>query len=213
MEKVLGVLHGLDIPDDVLLAWARSADRVVAADGAVSRLMDLGFIPHLAVGDFDSVTPEHLAQVPDRLHLPDQDRSDADKLLSALSRHPDAQTAVIGMEGDRLDHTLYALQAISNQPGILLATRTLLGFSLHCGGNFIAADPGKTVSLLPVTDCHDVYLSGVEWTIEARTLEAAGFRSLSNRSTGDIRVSLGSGRAILFLEHDMQTPRWDGWTT
>ncbi len=208
MIKVLGVLNGRDMPDASLLSWARQADQVFAADGAADRLLALGIVPEVVVGDLDSVSSEALKAIPSHLVDADQNRSDCDKLLDVLGAPRATRIVVAGLEGDRLDHTLYGLQACAARPGLRLALRGRIGISVSAERMELSVTPGATVSLLPIERCTGVVLEGVKWPLVGASLEPSGLRSLSNQvSAARISVQVSSGTAILFIES--MEPRWD----
>ncbi|MBM3613497.1 MAG: thiamine pyrophosphokinase, partial [Alphaproteobacteria bacterium] len=81
------------------------APRLVAADGGADRLLRLGHMPEVAIGDFDSISAAARAALgPDRLHhIPEQDTTDFDKALRSVA----APFVVgLGFSGARIDHGL-----------------------------------------------------------------------------------------------------------
>ena len=200
MERVLGVLAGGDLPGDRLAAWARSATRIYAADGAADRLLAARVRPHVVVGDLDSLraSPAELVGIEVVLST-DQETSDADKLLALLAGRGYGAATLVGLEGDRLDHMLAALgSAAVSGLELSLGLRTGWGRVLRPGVSLFDLASGTTVSVLPLTPCEGVSLTGVEWPLAEETLALGGRISISNRAVGGpVRVEIGTGTALL----------------
>src|SRR5262249_42874092 len=152
-----------DLPLAALAAWARSADLVVAADGAADRLRAVGITPAATIGDLDSLVSR--AGLPRVLPDPDQATSDCDKLLAWLRDEGHRDVTLIGAEGDRIDHTLGAFLSAARFPALVrFAMRRGLGWVLTGPSAFsVGTVPGELVSLLPLETCSGVGIAGVRW--------------------------------------------------
>jgi thiamine pyrophosphokinase len=210
-RKVLGVLAGRDMPPERLADWARSSDLVLAADSGADALLAVGIVPQLVVGDLDSISLEAQIEQREILHDPDQDTSDCDKLLALAAGMGCHSITLCGAEGDLPDHVLGTLHSAARAPlDVRLAYRRGIGRVLRgpFAGSF-AARVGARVSLLPLVPCGEVTLRGLEWELEAATLDPLGLTSLSNRATEErIGVGLASGAALLFIGTDGE-PVWE----
>ncbi|MBC8065741.1 MAG: thiamine diphosphokinase [Chlorobia bacterium] len=211
MMKVLGVLAGQDVPIEVVVAWCRSADFVIAADGAANRLIDSGASPDLIVGDLDSLEPIHAsthARVKADL---DQETTDCDKLLIYVQENlPDSDLSIVGIEGDRFDHVLASLHSIARiSPNSRLILRDGVAWFVRLGQEVIASTkPDQTMSLIPITDCTGVELTGVAWPPKTE-ISPLGATSISNQATGDhVRAKIMTGMALLVLRADTSKPDW-----
>jgi thiamine pyrophosphokinase len=215
-EKVLGVLAGGDLPDVSLGAWAASADLVFAADGGVNRLAGLGIRPDLLIGDFDSVNPHLRDFAKEVVPRPGQDESDCDKLLAEAARRGHADIVLVGIEGDRLDHTL-AVLAGGLRTSLRVATglRTGMGYLLKPGRHSIKSVPGATVSVLPLLPTYGVRLEGVRWPLVDAELRMDGLISLSNQATEDsVRLEASSGAVWVVISSGAPPePSWSFWST
>jgi thiamine pyrophosphokinase len=181
---------------------------VIAADGAADWLLRESIVPHLVVGDLDSISPEALKRVQAVREAKDQDRSDADKLLDEVRE--ESILALVGAEGDRPDHTLYAYGVALRRPGTLLPTDTLLGVSVGPGIWQVPARTGALVSLIAFTPLHVDDFRGVTWPLREALLAPGGLQSLSNRAEGEVVVEIASGSGILWFERDRLEPWWGG---
>jgi len=199
VKRVLGVLAGADAPLEQLAEWARGAEVILAADGGADRLMACGVRPDLTVGDFDSLTSPDPGE---RLYLPEQDRTDCDKLLATARERGHEEITMIGCEGDLPDHEIATLLSIAESGlSVRIVYRTGLGYVLGPGvSRELSSMEGHRVSLLPLTSMTGVNLNGVEWPLKEANLETPGLRSVSNRATGDrVGVRIESGYGFLFI--------------
>lgn len=213
MTKALGVLAGQDMPDALLAKWARDADLVLAADAAANRLHKIGVVPTAIIGDLDSIDHGPLADsIAEIVHLPDQESTDCDKLLSYAESQGITDITLAAIEGDRLDHMLATLHSAAKSPlRIRFALRDGVGWVLRNGDDVdIPTQAGRRVSLLALTPVESVSFRGVEWPLEKSPLSPIGPTSISNRATNDsVHVHVLDGVAALFLEvPEGELPLW-----
>lgn len=201
-ERVLGVLGGMDIDDERLVAWTSSAQRVYAADSGADRLISLGFSP-IVVGDFDS-----FASLPNASHLRleqslEQNTTDCDKLLALAKKDGVEAITMIATEGDLPDHVQATYSSCIASPlSIRFAFRRGIGWLLRAGDTVtIAAQEQQRVSLMPLLPCGGVVLQGVAWPLDNAELVPGGRVSISNEAMGETVVArIKDGAALLFLE-------------
>lgn len=194
--KVLGVLAGRDLAPGALEAWLAWADLVVAADGGADLCRETGREPDVIVGDLDSIS-DPTGLTPD----PDQDSSDADKLLAYLTENGISAVTLIGVEGDRLDHVLSTLFSCTRQPGITCDLVLRRGSAKICnqGGTLTEAAQGR-ISVIPL-ERSIVTLTGTRWPLENAIIEPRGLVSLSNEMAEDhLTLTTHQGATALFLK-------------
>lgn len=207
--RVLGVLDGRDLPPATLRAWADSADKIVAADGAGDWLLANGVTPDIVVGDMDSFRGS--AAAIEVFRDEDQKSTDCDKLLKAVgSLGLLEQLTLIGVEGDLPDHVQASLSSCAR-----ISSNVRIGFRRGLGHIFtgpltVAVKIGTRVSLLPLTPCSGVSLAGVRWPFEHAEMHVGGFISISNRATeNEVAASISTGKGLLFHEVDPgDLPLW-----
>lgn len=200
--RVLGVLGGNDVDDGRLVAWCSSATHIYATDSGADRIIALGFEP-VVVGDFDS-----FASLPDSAHLRleqslDQDTTDCDKLLALVRTDGHDEITLIATEGDLPDHVLATYSsAVASSLRIRFAFRRGCGILIRSGENGTAqTSVGQRVSLIPLTPCQGVSMSGVRWPLSGATIAPGERISVSNKATAEsVVVSIDEGTALLFFE-------------
>jgi thiamine pyrophosphokinase len=201
------VLAGELMEAPILHAWAESADVILAADGGANYLVELGLRPDIAVGDFDSISPDAKAAAKTLIHIEDQNYSDCDKLLRLVSENGWRAVTLIGAEGGRVDHVLGILQSAARADvGVFIAYRQQFGAILRGPVRASFKVAGK-FSLMSIYDCHGVDLTGARWPLEGAEFSIRSGSSLSNEAEERIEVSIESGAAILLHGYD-GLPYW-----
>lgn len=202
-HRVLGVLAGADMPVKELLAWVESSSLVLAADGGANRLVECGIVPHSTIGDLDSISPEAARAQVRLISIEDQDTSDCDKLLHLAQELGTDRLTLAGVEGDLLDHVIGTIHSAAKiEIKVQLALRRGLAWILKGPAEFSRfVEEGTRVSLLPISVCEEVFLTGTQWSLNAATLGPEGLTSLSNRASGgSVKVQFAKGVAVLFVE-------------
>lgn len=200
---VLGVLNGHDLLLSQLRQLLLRSRFVVAADGAALRCRDAGRLPDVVIGDMDSLPGEVRDQFPVYQLEEDQEFTDTQKLLRFLADRGETSVVLAGIEGDLPDHSLAAWGAcVQSQLEIRVELRR--GYALVVRRSArVSVTVGTRISLLPLTPCREVYLSGVQWPLEAASLALDGIVSISNRAvTSRVEVNLSEGAALLFVLKD-----------
>lgn len=175
---------------------------IYAADSAAHRLVDMGF-PPIVVGDLDSFDPAWAGQLR-IVHVPDQSRTDCDKLLKLVEADGHVALTLACLEGDLLDHVLASLSSVARSSlDIRLALRRGVAYTVRPGRPVACPDVvGQRVSFLPLDACSGVSLEGVQWPVRDGTMAPGGFLSISNKGTGDVSASVEQGNGLLFVGTD-----------
>lgn len=197
------------------------AELLIAADGGARHLLALNMVPHLAVGDFDSLEPAAL----DRLqaagvaiirHAVHKDETDLElALLQAIERGA-TEIAVLAALGGRPDQHLANLQLLTHPALARVQVRLLHGdwevFAIRATAQ-IHGQPDDTVSLLPMTEAvTGIVTTGLYYPLRGEALRLGPARGVSNVLVGThAEVTIESG--ILLVMHQLRTknqePRTD----
>jgi thiamine pyrophosphokinase len=205
------VVAGSSLDSVPELAALTGADLLVAVDGGADALARLGVRPDVLVGDMDSISEStrHSAeqQGVEMVLLPTaKDETDAEAALRLVVARGAEQVTVYGaLGGPRLDHLLGNLFLLA--ASWLEGVRVCLVDGRHeaflaRGDVTITGQAGDTVSLLPLTSAvYGVSTEGLEYILEAGTLEQAATKGVSNVMTGSrARVTHGDG-ALLVIHY------------
>ncbi len=198
-----------------LLSVLDGADLIIAADGGANWLMSQGKLPHVLIGDMDSIKPEIMRALEEGLcrlvrHAPDKDETDTElALLEALALGA-TRITILGGLGGRIDHTL---------ANILLLTMPQLArvaVAIYDGHSYLSVTRdkvvirgavGDVVSLIPLGgDVEGIVTDGLRYPLRNETLLFGPARGVSNVLLAPVaRVTLRKG--ILLIVH---TPKKDG---
>ncbi|QWU14022.1 thiamine pyrophosphokinase [Paenibacillus sophorae] len=179
-------------------------DFIIGADRGALFLVTHGVIPDIAVGDFDSISPEEFnlieEQVPRVIACDpvDKDLTDSELALDlALEQQPE-DILLFGVTGTRLDHTLASIQMMTRvlQRQIRCSIMDLNNYVTITGSQAIVQERGYTyVSLLPVTpEVTGITLEGFQYPLTNATLKLGQSLGISNRlvsPTGTVTILSG----------------------
>jgi thiamine pyrophosphokinase len=189
-------------------AMVSSAERLVGVDGGSRHLESLGLLPHLAVGDMDSIPQPLLAKykgegVEMHLHPPKKDATDLELALELALARGAARITLLGATGGRLDHTLGNLFLLSRcLPSGIPACIMDQEQCIHLTDQALTLTGaiGDTLSLLPATpEASGVSLTGLEYPLREATLTFGTSLGMSNVFVKpEATVTLRSGRLFVF---------------
>ena len=154
---------------------ASRAAWIIAADRGAGYCLDAGIVPHLVVGDRDSLEEGDLERIEAsgieyRWFSPDKDRTDTEIALREALHRGARHIEILGAVGDRFDHTLANVHLLNmafrqgvpaiiitdSQQIFLVGSRATLEHSQGC-----------TVSFLPLTETvRGIVLDGFAYELE-----------------------------------------------
>jgi thiamine pyrophosphokinase len=210
------IVGAAPLPDEAAFyrTLLAEADSVVAADAAGEWCVDLGRVPDVAVGDFDSALPgagERLAALgAEVLTFPsEKDETDLELAIDvARSRFPGPLVLTAAYSG-LLDHTLAALGALMRAGGdASVLEPDWSGHVVTPDRRIVLRQPrGTTFSVLAVGEARGVGVSGAQWPLVAKTLVPLSGHGVSNVTSGDeLAVSVEDGALIVLIRHVSGAP-------
>lgn len=190
-------------------------DFFIAADAGYDKAIEAGIIPHLAVGDFDSIsqsfpyeTATQLASRPQFIRFPvDKDFSDTHLAIEEGMNQGYLHFDVYGaLGGARFSHSLANIQTLCTmkQKG---ASVTLIGQKekivlLHNESLTLTQPMHSTFSVFSLSDVSTkVTVSGAKYPLDNATLANTFPLGLSNQSISEsLRISVKDGFLLVILE-------------
>ena len=197
--------------DARLLQIAASADYIIAADGGAQSLAAAGIVPHLLVGDLDSLSDDHvdwlIAQgVEVQRYAREKDETDLElALLAAVARNA-SHIDLFCVLGGRWDHTVATI-AMLCLPMLIGRTVRIFadGQTLAIVRDHIVLDGPvtRTVSLIPLTPTVDgITTTGLAYPLECATLYFERSRGVSNVVTHMPASVLVKSGVLLVVQHE-----------
>lgn len=186
------------------LAAVRDAEVLIGADRGALFLIEHGFRPAFAIGDFDSVSPQQLEAIRqgsekmETCDAVDKDYTDTELAFErALAMHPAAITIAGGL-GTRFDHTLANVHLLmkAHRLGIEASvTDEYNEVRLTSDQLIIHKSDYEAVSLLPLTPrVAGITLVGFRYPLHDAVLELGQSLGISNvleAETGSVKVREG----------------------
>lgn len=188
-------------------------DFIIGADRGALFLVSHGYTPDMAVGDFDSVSPEALQEIQSKSKVTitcdavNKDLTDSEMAFDiAMDQQPDS-ILLFGVTGSRLDHSLASIQmmtrALQHQISCYLIDSN--NYVTLTGSQTIIQDMGYTyVSLLPLTpEVTGITLEGFQYPLTDATLKIGQSLGVSNKliSSSGI-VTIRSGLLLIIQSKD-----------
>jgi thiamine pyrophosphokinase len=193
-----------DPPDrETACRHAERADLLLVADGGARHALALGLVPHVVIGDLDSLDASQqerlrLAGAHFVVHPAAKDETDLELALRYAVEQDAEPIVVLGTLGGRLDQTLANI--------LLLTMPELAGRDVRLVEGpqtaFIVRDaatlfgkPGDTVSLIPLGGAaHGVTTGGLLYPLDDGTLPFGPALGISNEMTsGQAQVQVRDG--------------------
>ncbi len=208
MRILIVVNGGRESPAEIV-RWHEGCDKLIAVDGGAELVAQADLAPDIVIGDFDSISPERLAQINPHalIHNPDQNTTDFQKALTHATSLGAVNIVVLDPEGDRLDHALSALGWASQQ---LKGRKIRFVFSraivhlLDSEAEYECRE-GSTISILPLESSQIIRTSGLKWNIQNTKMKLGEFDSVSNLAESErIAIHVASGVVAVFID------RFDG---
>jgi len=187
-------------------------DRIIAADGGTLTALRWGWLPHVIVGDLDSL-PGSLKERLEALgcrFVVFPSRKDWTDLELALQHAVDGgatEIIVLGARGGRLDQELANILLLGRPEWAGVPVRLLDGGEEACvirGECTIDGRVGDTVSLIALTpQAGGVTTRGLEWPLQDGMLAFGSTLGISNRLAEPVAV-VQVKQGVLLVVHSRQ---------
>lgn len=224
------IISGGRIDKDFALSFLENKkyEKIIAVDGGLSFLQEIGLIPTDIVGDFDTVdkellvTYEHQKDVLISRFQPEKDDTDSEIAVKLALEYGSTQIDILGASGTRLDHTIgnIRLLGLIHQSCKKTCNEQVYGEPVHAyiydKNNRIrlvekecvirkAETYGKYVSILPFTQrVEGITLTGFKYPLENHMMDILETPTLgiSNEIIGEEgRITTQMG-ILLVIESD-----------
>lgn len=193
-----------------IAALLRDEDLLVAADGGARYILALDRIPHLLVGDLDSISPGDLARLQEagveiRRSPTHKNETDLELAIDAAITSGAGEILLVGATGGRLDQTIANVLILAQREwGVPMRVvdgdqmATLLRGPVV---QEIAGEPGALVSAIPLsTPVTGITYVGLEYPLVNHTLHLGSTRAVSNALVArNATVQVESGLLLLIV--------------
>jgi thiamine pyrophosphokinase len=189
-------------------------DFLIGADRGAEFLIRYGLVPHLALGDFDSVTPEQYKNIADTAlefqscDPVDKDWTDTELAVREAVSRGYRDIHILGALGTRFDHSLanvHLLRQLSEQGCEACVVDEHNEIRLCTGKLWLEADPHyHYVSLLPLsTVVKGVTLRGFQYPLTDADLTLGWSLGVSNVLTAEQgSINITEGQLLVIRSRD-----------
>lgn len=179
---------------------------ILAVDGGLRFVQQLGIKPDILVGDLDSIDESQLKQIQNqkviiKRYSPHKDETDFELALLEVENYSWNQIRVYGGLGGRLDHTIVNLSIAGSKRFVdrqIIFTDSNQEVFFLIDGKKISGKPGDLVSLIPWGgDVTGIFTDGLEYSLNNETLHFDESRGISNiMSTHTVDIGFDFGRLL-----------------
>jgi thiamine pyrophosphokinase len=203
--RAVVVAHG--DPDPADRAQCLGADLVVAADGGALICERWGIVPHVVVGDMDSLGREGVERLRARgarieAYPREKDETDLELAIEAARKAgADEIVLLAAFGGKRLDHEIANVLLLLAFAPRMSAVRggTVMRVIREGERVSLAGEPGDLVSLVPLAgDAEGVRTDGLRYPLRDETLRFARARGMSNEIV-ERPAAVGVARGALLV--------------
>ncbi len=184
---------------------------IIAADGGARHALELGLIPQIVIGDFDSLTTAVRTTLEMRgcqliTHPTEKDETDLELALNHAQKLGATEITLHGLLGGRWDMSFANILLLAAPRYAGIKFKVIAGddeiFILRGKAALeIKGNPGDSVSVIPLTSqVSGLSYSGLTWPLENAELNFGSPRGVSNRMSGEkARIELLEGVALVVM--------------
>ncbi len=186
-RKIIILANGLFPAAQEGLDHLRSADLLICCDGAADKLITEGMVPHVIVGDMDSVSDEVREQYTSiMIQSDDQENNDLTKAVHYCIEKGYSSVTILGATGMREDHTLGNISLMLDYyPRIEVQIISDYGvFSLLHSGEPYPSFVGEKISIFSIDSKVRVSSTGLKYPLNKLQL-SSWYRATLNEATAD----------------------------
>ena len=199
------ILLGGDVAPTPRLARQLEGRRVIAADSGIRHADQLGLVPELWTGDFDSVElgmGDAFPDVPREVFPSDKDVTDGEIAIETAIRRGARSLLLAGaFGGPRPDHAFLhmamALSLAERGLEVVLSSGEQEGVPLLPGDSTFDYPAGTLFSVIGFTPLSGLSLFGAKWPLDRHEVPFGSSLTLSNAVADRLTARLEAGRALL----------------
>ncbi len=208
-KRVVIVANGSIIQPEFYRVLLRESDFIIAVDGGIKHLEKIGILPHLIIGDFDSIGLSILDKYRNmginiKKFPKDKDYTDTELALHE-AKTISSNVILIGAFGKRIDHTianiylLYEARELGINMEIMDAYHRL--FLIGDGERkVLPGDVGDIVSIIPMLPSSGIVTFGLKYPLQRESIRFGYARGISNvKIDKDAWVSIEKGALLIFI--------------
>jgi thiamine pyrophosphokinase len=208
MKKCIILANGKPPKKKIIFFFqSKGYKKLICADGGADSALKMQLIPDVIIGDLDSISSQTLKKFRNTskiIRLKGQNDTDVEKCLKYAIRKKYEEALLVGVTGNRLDHTFCNL-------GIVLKFFPKINISLIAEDSYlkpfrgsikIKTFPGETMSLYGFNKKTLIESKGLKYRLKNIPLPFGERESTSNIANGD-EVELNISGGVVFVIRDL----------
>jgi thiamine pyrophosphokinase len=182
-------------------------DYIIGVDGGINTLEIINLVPHIIIGDFDSVKQNNVfltQNIQQITHPPEKDFTDTELAVNYAIEEKFSAIIIVNNMQDRIDHVLGVMASLRylhrlNIPSLILGDKQL--FIILKNKNSFYLPMNTTVSLIPLSDsAQGITTKGLYYRLIDEQLTSDRARGVSNLVTNEhIEITVNSGDLLLII--------------
>ena len=207
MKKCIILANG-KVPQKSVVEYLKKKDysTLICADGGANSADKLKIIPDFIIGDFDSINKQTLNNFKAAskiIQIKRQNDTDVEKCLKFAIRKKISEAIMLGVTGNRLDHTFCNLGIVIkfyNKIKLrIIAENSIL--TPYSGNVELKTYPGETISLYGFDKKTKIYSRGLKYPLKNISLSFGERESTSNIALkNSTKINITGG--IIFIIRD-----------
>ncbi len=210
MKVVRIIIVGNGVLDRKFLTEITQDDYCIGVDYAAFWLVSQGRVPDVAIGDFDSVTPDQYKEirkrVPDIIRFsPEKDFTDMELAVRHAIRRKPQEIILFGALGKRLDQALANIGLLETieEKGIKGSIRDSENSATIVSTSLTITDGTGYVSILPVTEKANISMTGFKYSVGEKAIRRGQTIGISNELMGKTGlVTVTKGKVLVILSRE-----------
>ena len=200
------IICGGTITDyDYIRAQLDDSDTIICADSGYLHAVQMGLVPDIVVGDFDS-----LGEIPSGtafIQYPSQkDLTDTEIAIEYARDKGFTEFLLIAATGSRIDHSLtniLLLKSILESGGQAVIINENNKVMITGSQLYLHEPPGSIVSLIPLSDCRGVTTENLKYPLHNTAMYIGKGLGISNIMTEDnAAVHVREGLLLVIVATD-----------
>lgn len=207
MKKCIILANGKPPKKSVITFFQRKGyNKLICADGGANSALKINLVPDIIIGDLDSISSESLREfqsVSKIIRLKRQNDTDVEKCLKYAISNKYSEALLVGVTGDRLDHTIcnlgIVLKFFNKVKCILIAENSIL-IPLS-GLTILDSVPGELISLYGFNRKTKITTKGLKYPLNKTSLPFGERESTSNVSAlYSVSIKVEGGKIFLIRD-------------
>ena len=206
------IVSGGNAPSKELILKYSKCDLIIGADKGASFLTDCGIIPHVLIGDFDSLSYEEAMMLQSKgckviAYKSEKDFTDTESCLRyAIDAFCD-DVVILGAIGTRLDHTLANINLLGipfeNKVKCVIEDENNLMF-LSKSPVYLKKGDKKYFSIFSYSDeTIGLNITGAKYELSNHTMNKNSTLTVSNEFLSDtVKIDFTMGIVLIILSND-----------